>query len=65
MPKEPLPASGGRSLGRGKLDGRTNRIDMRLTAAERDALVAKALATRRTVTSIMAQLIDEMDKIIP
>lgn len=44
---------------------RTERIDFRMTPEEKQMLEAKAAKTRRTITSIMLQLIDEMDKIIP
>jgi uncharacterized protein (DUF1778 family) len=44
---------------------RSERIDLRLTLTEKKILEDKARSTRRTVTSIVAQLIDEIDKIIP
>jgi hypothetical protein len=39
---------------------RACRMDIRLTAAEREKLTRKAAATRRTVTSIVAELIEKM-----
>lgn len=48
-----------------KPDKRTARIEMRVTPEEKRALELKAIQTRRTLSSIIAQLIDEMDKIIP
>lgn len=44
---------------------RTERLDLRVTPEEREILQAKCDATHRTLTSIVAQLIDEIDKIIP
>lgn len=44
---------------------RSERVDLRLTPMEKKILEDRAKATRRTVTSIMVQLIDEIDKIIP
>jgi hypothetical protein len=39
---------------------RACRMDIRLTAAEREKLTRKAAAMRRTVTSIVAELIEKM-----
>ena len=44
---------------------RSERVDVRLTPTEKKILEDKARSTRRTVTSIVAQLIDEIDKVIP
>ena len=44
---------------------RTERVDIRLTPSEKKVLEDKAKATRRTVTSLLSQLIDEIDKVIP
>ena len=44
---------------------RTARIDLRLTPSEKAKLEAKAKAKRRTVTSVMLELIENIDKIIP
>jgi uncharacterized protein (DUF1778 family) len=43
----------------------TSRIDIRLTPTEKRILQEKARATRRTVASLLKQLIDEIDKVIP
>jgi hypothetical protein len=40
---------------------RSCRIDMRLTVAEKKKLERKAKETRRTVTSIITELIEKMD----
>jgi len=39
---------------------RSCRIDMRLTVAEKNKLEKKAKETRRTITSIIAELIENM-----
>lgn len=44
---------------------RTERFDIRLTKTEKATLEAKADQTRRSLASIIAQLIDEIDKVIP
>jgi uncharacterized protein (DUF1778 family) len=44
---------------------RSERLNLRLTPNEVAILQEKARKTQRTVTSIVAQLIDEIDKVIP
>lgn len=44
---------------------RTERIDFRVTPAQKAILLEKARKTRRTVTSLVEQLIDEIDKVVP
>ena len=43
-----------------KAQERPERLDLRLTKSEKIKLAAKAKATRRTVTSIVAELIEKM-----
>ncbi len=41
---------------------RTERIDFRLTVAEKTTLLAKAKAQRRTITSLFAEFIENLGK---
>ena len=41
---------------------RTERIDLRLTVAEKDKLTAYARARRRSLTSILTELIENLGK---
>jgi uncharacterized protein (DUF1778 family) len=43
-----------------KTEPRTCRLDLRLTVAERKKLERKAKATRRTITSVVIELIEKM-----
>lgn len=45
--------------------GATSRLDLRLTPEEKKILEDKARQTRRSISSLLRQLIDEIDKVIP